>query len=392
MSFKDNFYRQFNKRFEQLDETSKINYLLRISQENKNFEKLLDSLNEGIIFIEPDYCIEYYNKKAQEIFGFPEACLGQFINKYIKEISWDIIDKFIDGKMESSRQELEIFYPSYRIILCFAIPEYDEFNNLTHISLLIEDITQTRQNLHKQKEQEKNHALSMLAAGVAHELGNPLNSMQINLQVCKNILKNKNSSNEKKSILSDSINDCLSDIQRLDLIIQDFLGAIKENKLNLESNNILIILKDALKSLKKDIENRGIKVVTTVEEETIPALFVDKTQINQVFYNIIKNAIQAMPENKELHIQINTYKDDYLCINFIDKGKGINAEQISKIFDPYFSNKTAGTGLGLFIVEKIIRSHGGFINIESKVEHGTNFKIHLPTSKKQFHIKNNTCN
>ena len=225
------------------------------------------------------------------------------------------------------------------------------------------------------RENEMIQALTMLSAGVAHEIGNPLNSLNIHLQLMERLV-----SRLDKGEISDEAEEligiCSSEVKRLDMIIHQFLGAVRSTKPEMTPQRIDEILSESLKFMRAEIEDKNIEVEAVFSEKifTIPG---DKTQLKQAFYNIMKNAVQAMPDGGKLTISC-TYNDDFLIVSFSDTGKGIKLENMGKIFESFYTDRRGGTGLGLFIVERIIREHGGSIGVTSNEGEGTVFTIRLP--------------
>jgi signal transduction histidine kinase len=222
----------------------------------------------------------------------------------------------------------------------------------------------------------------MLAAGVAHEIGNPLNSLNIHLQLIERKIR------RVAAPARDSIEELLevarTEIQRLDSIIHQFLQAIRPTRPSFEPHDLNEIIEESVAFLRREIEDRDILVETDLAAG-LPRVEVDRDQMKQAFYNVIKNAFEAMRIGGILHIR--SWRDDnFVSIAFTDTGGGLSAEDMSKLFRPYFTTKSSGSGLGLLIVRRIVREHGGEIEIESNQGKGVRVTIHLPYGEKRTRL------
>ena len=159
------------------------------------------------------------------------------------------------------------------------------------------------------------------------------------------------------------------EITRLDRIINQFLRAIRPTKPDLQRGSINEIVTESLALMEREIQNRDILVELELAND-LPRCLVDRVQMKQVFYNLIRNALQAMQAGGILRIRSEA-GESHVAISFIDTGRGISPEQIGRIFEPYYTTKSEGTGLGLMIVQRIVREHGGAIDVESDPGRGT---------------------
>jgi len=222
---------------------------------------------------------------------------------------------------------------------------------------------------------ERLSALTLLAAGVAHEIGNPLNSLHIHLQLMERKVK-KLGALEDKCELLESIDIARAEINRLDSIVSQFLRAIRPSKPHFQPEDVNALVLEAISFFRPEIKDRDIVVETELRSD-LPSLEVDRDQMKQVFYNAIKNSFEAMKRRGILRIR--TDRDDtHVKISFTDTGGGISAENLSRVFEPYFTTKEGGSGLGLLIVRRIVREHGGELSIESSEGKGLTLTIRLP--------------
>ncbi|HIN64306.1 MAG TPA: PAS domain-containing sensor histidine kinase, partial [Candidatus Obscuribacterales bacterium] len=170
------------------------------------------------------------------------------------------------------------------------------------------------------------------------------------------------------------------EIKRLDFIIEQFLRSIRPVKPQLELEDLNALVTGAVRFLKPELEDRCI-TTRLVLEEKLPMLRLDGDQLKQAFYNLIKNGVQAMGTGGRL--TITTESTEYeLKVHFSDEGKGISREDMGRIFEPYYTTKTSGTGLGLLVVRRIVRDHGGELSVSSEEGMGTRVSIHLPRGHK----------
>ena len=219
-----------------------------------------------------------------------------------------------------------------------------------------------------------------LAAGVAHELGNPLNSLTIHLQLIRRKLKDAIKEKNREAI-AESVEICQGEVKRLDEIINNFLEAVRPVEPELNELKLIELIEEVLRVQEAELEDRKIEVKIEVEGQA-PNILGDRGQIKQVFFNLIKNGMEAMIDKGQLKILARS-DEEQIYLQFIDNGSGISKEDIAKIFDAYYSTKTEGHGLGMMIVQRIMRQHGGHIAVESQIDVGTAITLQFP----QPHIR-----
>lgn len=250
----------------------------------------------------------------------------------------------------------------------------DEIGELSSaFNLMTGRLRQMRELEEELRRKDRLAALGELSAGVAHEVRNPLGIIKNSAQVLQDKFKDKDT---KSRELSKFI---IEEVDRLNKVVTNFLDFARPQKPNLTGRKIAPIISRALELMQSEILKRKIKVANK-HEDNLPPVLADEELLAQVFLNIISNAIQAMPDGGRLMVSsksgAGSYKD-LVEIGFTDTGCGIPAQDLDKIFNPFFSNKEGGVGLGLSIVHKIVESHGGKISVHSRVGEGTTFTIHL---------------
>ncbi|HSH94288.1 MAG TPA: ATP-binding protein, partial [Roseimicrobium sp.] len=234
-------------------------------------------------------------------------------------------------------------------------------------------------------ETERTSSILLLAACVAHELGNPLNSLTIHLQLIERKLKKLKAVKEKEAAsLAESIRVCQEEVSRLDGIITNFLGAIRPRPPDLAETNLSEVLAEVLSFQQRELEDRGIEVEAETPSD-LPVVMADRNQLKQVFFNITKNAMEAMRPGGKLRIRTRA-DDDNVYLLFGDTGAGIKQEDLVKLFQPYHTTKTGGHGLGLMIVQRILREHGGQVGIESKEGVGTLVTLQFPQKNRRVRM------
>jgi signal transduction histidine kinase len=274
-------------------------------------------------------------------------------------------------------RDLEVFYPENRY-LNFYVTAIDEHEDLGFV-MLIRDVTQFRKLTEEKIESERMTALTLLAAGVAHELGNPLNSLTIHLQLMERKLK-KIKGKEAPQLL-EMLSVAQGEIKRLDFIIGQFLAAIRPTQPQLQRTQVNDLIHEAVKFLTPELHQGRVKVKLDLATG-LPSAPLDASQMKQAFYNLIRNAAQAMPNGGTLTIT-SSFNDYEMRLSFADSGKGISTANMSNLFQPFFTTRKTGTGLGLLIVRRIIREHGGEIELESREKEGTTVNIYLPLGEKR---------
>ncbi|NCD33694.1 MAG: PAS domain S-box protein [Spartobacteria bacterium] len=384
------------ERLDLLDSGSLQVHFLRLAQEKGLMETVLQAIQEGIILIDEHGIIMYANHSAGKLLGFNhDEIAGKEIGRIFREIEWEALLKL--EETEWSRiitREVETFYPRHGYLNFYIVPltlvsssstPLATHNDLEGAVILIRDITLERQNTAEVMESERLQAITLLAASVAHEIGNPLNSLTIHLQLLHREM-NELSRSEDTEALQELLHVASHEVERLDQILNQFLSALRPVPLELTRLHIDTVLQECLDFLAQEISDRYINLKVTAEETT-PSIQGDANQLKQVFFNLIRNAIQSMTPGGQLTVEL-TSNDRFVIIAFVDTGSGISPEHMGHIFEPFQTTKHDGNGLGLMIVQRIIRDHGGEIEIQSKPDQGSTFTIHLPREDRRIRLLN----
>jgi signal transduction histidine kinase len=277
-------------------------------------------------------------------------------------------------------------YPEPRSVRLYMMPFRNETRSTARrFAVILSDITRDKQTTEMRIESERTSSILLLAAGVAHELGNPLNSLTIHLQLIERRLKKLKAAPDKDAAaLQDSIEVCQAEVRRLDGIITNFLEAIRPRPPDLVETRLAEVLDEVLRFQHSELADRGIEVEAETPAD-LPLVMADRNQLKQVFFNIMKNAADAMHPGGRLRIRSRA-DDDSVYLLFGDSGAGIKQEDLVKLFQPYHTTKAGGHGLGLMIVQRIMRDHGGQIGIESKEDIGTLVTLQFPRKDRRVRM------
>ena len=226
---------------------------------------------------------------------------------------------------------------------------------------------------------EKSAVIGRLGSAIAHEIRNPLNYINLTLDHLRSKFAPEDP--QRRETFEKLTSQLKAEVARINQQISDFLNYSRPAKADLKPIDVRTVINDSLRIIEAQASENGIKV-GVVEHENVPKIMGDPEFLRSVFNNLLINAMQAMEKSGgHLNIKITPDENDgFVRIEIADTGNGIPEENVSKIFEPYFSTKETGTGLGLAIVQKIVDIHHGTIEVESQMGEGTNFTVKLPKS------------
>ncbi|MGM9928210.1 MAG: PAS domain S-box protein [Bacillus sp. (in: firmicutes)] len=348
---------------------------LKLRNSENHFRKIFEELTEGLILWKDDYIIDI-NEVGANIISCPKrkiqsVTIGQVLDQ-IPE-SRQAMENML-RKIE--RQDVEETLP---IKFRDGTIKYIEFstkrNLLNDMNLTVfKDVTE---KLKLQEQLRKSDTLSVvgeLAAGIAHEIRNPMTALKGFIQLLESSVKED---------FSDYFSIITSELKRIDTIVTEFLFLAKPQVIHHEEKNINVIVKETVDLLVGESSLHNIIIHTILSEETL-YLYCEPNQLKQVFINILKNAFESMSDGGIITIQTERHEEEYVKVSIADVGVGIPKEKLKKLGEPFYTTKDRGTGLGLMVTYKIIEEHNGWIEVESEVGVGTVFTVYLPL----LHSKN----
>ncbi|WP_269526246.1 two-component system sensor histidine kinase NtrB [Coraliomargarita parva] len=376
-------------RIEDLDSVNLGILVQRLARERKMQETVFNTIHDGILVIDTDGVVQYANDAACGMIGLKKSDVGVVrLWKMVPDLARSLNAEEVNSRQKAKpvlSRELELSYPEHRFVRLYMVPidthvGHDDSGGYV---VVLSDVTEEKVSMEEMIENERTSSIVRLAAGVAHELGNPLNSLTIHLQLIERKLRKLGLGAEGEK-LSESLRVCQGEVDRLDAIITHFLEAVRPREPELNELDLLELVEEVLRVQEVELSDRKLDVNVEVSH-SLPTILGDRGQIKQVFFNIIKNAMEAMAPGG--HIRILTRSDDdYVYLQFIDTGSGISDEDLSKVFQAYYTTKREGHGLGMMIVQRIMRDHGGQIGIESRKGIGTIITLQFPQQHRRTRL------
>ena len=380
---KSAFWNKLIERLDRLDPGSVQAQFLRLASERGLLETIFHALREGILVLDAEGRIVYANRGACRLLGMDEAAsVGQPMKRYLREIEWESLLRLDDKEWaRMASREIEISYPEHRFLALYLAPLENPTDGRTGVVMILRDVTQERDHEAEMVESERLNAVLMLAAGVAHEIGNPLNSLAIHLQLIDRELRGLPETDAGP--LRELLDVARGEISRLDQILAQFLKAIRPSLPNFERRALPELVAATLETLAAEIRDR--KVVVEVEAaDDLPSAWVDPGQVRQAFFNVIRNAVQAMSGGGVLRISF-AASDRLAGVIFQDTGPGIPPGQMGELFEPFRTTKPNGHGMGLMIVQRIVRDHGGTVLVDS-LPTGARIQLNFPRDDQRVRL------
>jgi two-component system sensor histidine kinase PilS (NtrC family) len=343
-------------------------------------ERIVESIRSGVVTTDLGGRIYTFNAAAEEITGYRALDVrGQEASILFGDLADRIKDSMQAAEAGDTSPRFEsdcLTAEGLRLRLGFSIfPLFAESGETTGHVITFQDLTQVRALEETSRRQDRLAAVGRVAASIAHEIRNPLAAMRGSIQVLRSEVDGDSSQAELMEII-------LRESDRLNHIITDYLTYARPRASTLASVDVTELLRETFTLLRHSNEiHEDHKLEADLPAEPVMAQ-ADAAQLKQVFWNLSRNALQAMPQGGTLMVELLREKTGRLRIVFTDTGRGMTPEQVEHLFEP-FSSTTGGTGLGLSIVYQIIREHGGTINVRSREGQGTTITIELPGKRSE---------
>jgi len=370
------FTERFVQRLDQLDSRKVGEYLLGLAREKGLLENIFNSMQEGLLVIDSSKTIAMVNHAAGRLLDLPSESVGSLFYESIRDPGLrDIIEQGFEVPGQVLIREFIVVHPQPRWVRMSRTSLRDADGKFRGIMLVLNDITRQRKSEQETNRVERLDFLSHLTAGVAHEIGNPLSSLSIQIQLIERQVNSMEVSPFRDK-LRKRILIIKEELLRLDQIVTQFVQTLRPEPLILRKENLVKVVEEVLELVEEELREKGISLNRDYPQENIMGRM-DSGLMKQAIINLIKNAVQAMPGGGEISIRMEK-KDAYLKFSITDQGTGIPREKINRLFEPLFTTKETGSGLGLLVVYKALRQHGGYVEVTSQPGEGTTFTIWLP--------------
>lgn len=365
--------------------------ILRIIETQTNDLKIrnyiLDNSIEGSLMLDGSDNVIYLNATLTNLITlYPRKKYTDVnVSKVIADSDMvTFIRKFRKSGKDTMEEYFQVSDPVHgqRSVICIA----SLVSEIKALLFVFRDMTFFNRFKEEFRKNESLAQMTTMAAGVAHEIKNPLASISIYLQLMDKMMeKNGSMTREEAKKYLDVVSE---EVDRINKIAVDFLYAVKPMKVNLAICNVNDIVKKTVSVVSAELKEKGIAFKQHLAV-SLPKVLADSSLIQQSILNLINNAMQAMPEDrKDPAITVSTFmENDMVKISVADNGCGMTEEQMSKIFEPYYTTKSSGTGLGLTVLFKIMKQHEGDVTVSSTPGVGSEFTLQIPVpSSERFRL------
>ncbi|MDD4301823.1 MAG: ATP-binding protein [Sphaerochaeta sp.] len=379
-----NFVQRAIQKIDQLDTNQIVEILKSQSSDLEMLESVLESIQDGVILTDERKIVHYANSRCRTL--IPMARMRNYEGMALSRVIEDehvlhYIMLALKGKHQD--EENEFTFQKGTKMQTIAVTVYSYLNSSERMRssfvIMLSDVTEHNANEARLRRSENLASMTTMAAGVAHEIKNPLAAMGIHLQLLKKAFERKESltlgdAERYLSVLEE-------EISRLNGIVVDFLFAVRPMDTRLRLAQMTKTLEDICSFVEPELEEHSVHLIKDFAS-SLPRLEYDEHLLKQAVLNLIKNAMNSMEGGGKLILQTRL-DGDHVVLKIQDTGIGMDEETQQKIFEPYFTTKATGTGLGLTVVYKILKEHKGDITVQSKLGEGTVFTLTFPVPKSE---------
>lgn len=357
--------------------------LFDLANENDRLESVLDSLTDGVLVSDEAHNLILVNKPAERM--VPLSGSEIYERRIWDAIADEEIAAFLRESLENQEsvfdREFALDHSGLTRTLALSILPVVKEGHIQGNLLLLKDITERKSKEARLRRAESLASLSTLAAGVAHEIKNPLGSIGIHIQLMQKSLQEEDVDRDRVQGYIDVVNE---EVSRLNKIVVDFLFAMRPMNVELGDGDLNDVVQGVLDFVQYELESSDIELEVELASR-LPRIELDEKYLKQALMNIVKNAIAAMPEGGTLRVWTERSGDE-VRLSIADSGVGMSEEVAEKIFEPYFTTKDFGSGIGLTLVYKVVKEHLGEVFVDTEEGQGTTFTLSFPVPQRERHL------
>lgn len=342
--------------------------------EKAHLQGVVDQLEDGVIFLNPERHILFFNRAAETVVGLPlERTVGLPIHEVLDPAHplLPFVDRVLVGSAGIRNATVVLPHDGRDKEFLVSAFHMEDAHRVMGVAVLLKDLESIKTVQSLVSYSAKLAALGRLTSGVAHEVKNPLNAMMIHVELLKERLEDSGVDVKK------SLEVIGSEIRRLDRVVQGFLKFMRPQELVLKPVDLNAMLQSVCALLEAESQSHGVRFVLELDA-ALPAVSADEELLRQAFINILQNAVQAMPSGGAVRLRTRPEKLDWVRVTVTDQGVGIVPEDVDKIFKLYYTSKPGGSGIGLSVVYRIVQLHDGTVEAKSEPGRGTAVIVRLP--------------
>lgn len=401
------FTERFLKHLDKIDPADVEQFILRTTRERDFTARIFETLTEGVVVFDADVRVTLVNTAARRMLHWPvrRRVAGERLPDLLEPgLLRDRVEIFVADPRPIQNEQM-ILTPGARktySVHLLPIAETEAQAEADQVergaALILQDLTPLLNRQERDAEVQRIASLALLTGGVAHDIKNPLNSISIHAQLLKrSVSEFADRLDSRRTRAAERVTQSCAaigeEVERLRKCVDDFIDAARPHKPALAMTDVNGVVEAVARMARMEFEPLGIRVETGLDPE-LPALMVDEKQLQLILRNLLRNAAEAIQLARrpagDRRIALRTaLLDDMAQIEVADNGCGIPAADLQKIFEPYFTTKFSGSGLGLMAVARIVREHGGRVTVNSRVGEGTVFMIELPVVSRRVKLLGN---
>ncbi|MCX6357488.1 MAG: ATP-binding protein [Candidatus Aureabacteria bacterium] len=351
-----------------------------LAHERDFLEKVFNLISEGIVVTDRTGKVIFANRAAETmLFSREEDLMGRAFVEVLSDPGLrSVVAEALRSGVGILSREISVQQPSRDHLSVSMVPVEAASGDFGGAIFMLRSITAEMLKQARYAQMRQMQTFGIMAAGIAHEVGNPLSSLDIHLQLIARKIKKTRAKDGRE--LVDLIGVAQEEIRRLEQIISQFLRATRPGVPELREGEVIPVVEGTLGLLDPEIRRQRV----SLEKEYasfVPPVMLHTDHLKQVFINLVRNSLQAMPDGGVLKVAVR-HSRGCVAVSITDSGCGISEGHREKIFEPYFTTRDGGAGLGLVIVQRIVSEHGGEVLVASAPGKGTTMTVKLPVPAK----------